>query len=151
GEAFTRDALIDHFASLAKRHPIISIEDPLGEDDFEGFAQITARLPGVMIVGDDLFVTTKSRVERGIRERAGNAVLVKLNQAGTLTRTLDTIQTARRAGMNNVISHRSGETESTFIADLAVAVNAPYIKTGAPARSERVAKYNRLLAIESGL
>ena len=151
GETFTRERLIEHIAGLAERHPIVSIEDPLNEDDFEGFAEFSRRLPGVQVVGDDLFVTSAERVAKGISLKSASAVLVKLNQAGTLSRTLDTIETARRAGMNAIISHRSGETGSTFIADLAVAVNARYIKTGAPARSERVAKYNRLLEIEEGL
>lgn len=149
GTRFTRDALIDHIAGIAARHPIVSIEDPLNEDDFEGFALLSKRLPNVMIVGDDLYVTNAARLKKGIEMKATNAILIKLNQAGSLSRTLEAIETARKAGMDTVISHRSGETDSTFISDLAVAVNARYIKTGAPARAERVAKYNRLLAIEA--
>ncbi len=149
GTRFTREQLIDHLAGIAERHPIVSIEDPLNEDDFEGFAMISKRLPHIMIVGDDLYVTNAARLKKGIEMKASNAILIKLNQAGSLSRTLDTIETAKRAGMDTIISHRSGETDSTFIADLAVAVNARFIKTGAPARAERVAKYNRLLAIEA--
>jgi enolase len=110
---------------------------------------ISKRLPNIMIVGDDLYVTNAARLKKGIEMKASNAILIKLNQAGSLSRTLETIETAKRAGMDTIISHRSGETDSTFIADLAVAVNARFIKTGAPARAERVAKYNRLLAIEA--
>lgn len=149
GTRFTREQLIDHIAGIAERHPIVSIEDPLNEDDFEGFAMISKRLPNIMIVGDDLYVTNAARLKKGIEMKSSSAILIKLNQAGSLSRTLETIETAKRAGMDTIISHRSGETDSTFIADLAVAVNARYIKTGAPARAERVAKYNRLLAIEA--
>lgn len=149
GTHFTREELIEYLAGIAERHPIVSIEDPLDEDDFEGFQMISKRLPNIMIVGDDLYVTNAARLKKGIEMKASNAILIKLNQAGSLSRTLDTIETARKAGMDTVISHRSGETESTVIADLAVAVNARFIKTGAPARAERVSKYNRLLAIEA--
>lgn len=149
GTHFTREELIEYLAGIAERHPIVSIEDPLDEDDFEGFQMISKRLPNIMIVGDDLYVTNAARLKKGIEMKASNAILIKLNQAGSLSRTLDTIETARKAGMDTVISHRSGDTESTVIADLAAAVNARFIKTGAPARAERVSKYNRLLAIEA--
>ena len=141
--------LIDYWAELAEKYPIISIEDPLGEEDFESWRELTDRLGSkVQLVGDDLFVTNKERLQQGIDEGAANAILIKPNQIGTLSETLDTIDLAKRSGDKTIISHRSGETEDTFIADLAVAVNAGQIKTGAPCRSERVAKYNRLLAIE---
>lgn len=148
-EKRSRSELIEHYASLAKKYPLISIEDPLGEEDFGGFREITERLGGeLMIVGDDLFTTNGERLLRGIHEGAGNAILVKPNQIGTLTETLSTIRLARDAGYSVILSHRSGDTESPALADLAVAVNADYIKSGAPARSERLAKYNRLLRIE---
>jgi enolase len=143
-----RKALMEYLAQLAARHPIISIEDPLAEDDFEGFGLFREMLDGVSIVGDDLFVTNRERVLRGISENSATAVLIKPNQAGTITRTLDTIDAARRGGLDVIVSHRSGETGSAFIADLAAAVGARFIKSGAPARSERLAKYNRLLEIE---
>jgi enolase len=146
------DELIELWAAWCQRYPIVSIEDGLAEDDWSGWRRLTERLGGsVQLVGDDLFVTNVERIERGIRERAANAVLVKLNQIGTLTETLAAIETARRAGWGVVISHRSGETEDTTIADLAVATGAGQIKTGAPARGERTAKYNRLLRIEEEL
>ena len=130
----------------------MSIEDPLGEEDFDGFREITDALGGeIMIVGDDLFTTNSRRLYRGVALGAANALLVKPNQIGTLSETLDAIQIARRSGYSVILSHRSGETESSAIADLAVAVNAEYIKAGAPARSERLVKYNRLLAIEEEL
>jgi enolase len=130
----------------------VSIEDGLAENDWEGWKRLTATLGGrLQLVGDDLFVTNVKFLERGIREKAANAILIKLNQIGTLTETLDAIQVATRAGWRAVVSHRSGETEDTFIADLAVASGCGQIKTGAPARSERVAKYNRLLRIEEEL
>lgn len=152
GREFDSHELCDYYAKLCGRYPIFSIEDPLGDDDFAGFRMITARLGSrVMIVGDDLFVTNEKRLRKGILEGAANAVLVKLNQIGTLSETLDTIETAKGAGYRAIISHRSGETEDTTIADLAVAVNAGLIKTGAPCRSERVAKYNQLLRIEEQL
>lgn len=148
GQDFTPQALIDYWAGLVEKYPIISIEDPLGEEDFENWSLMTDRLGDrIQIVGDDLFVTNVSRLQQGIREKAANAILVKLNQIGTLTETLEAIDLAKRNGYNTIISHRSGETEDTFIADLAVAVNAGQIKTGAPCRTERVAKYNRLLRI----
>jgi enolase len=134
------------------RYPIISIEDGLAEDDWTGWADLTRRVGGqVQLVGDDLFVTNTERLRRGIAEDSANSILIKLNQIGTLTETMKAVETAKRAGWTAVISHRSGETEDTTIADLAVATNAGQIKTGAPARSERVAKYNRLLRIEEEL
>jgi enolase len=152
GKRMTSDMLIDYYEELTKRYPIISVEDGLAEDDWHGWQAMTARLGGrVRLVGDDLFTTNPSRIARGIRERAGNALLVKPNQIGTLSETLYAIRLAESAGYSTIISHRSGETEDDFIADLAVAVSAPFIKTGAPARSERVAKYNRLLRIEDEL
>ena len=152
GKRMTSDMLIDYYEELTKRYPIISVEDGLAEDDWHGWQAMTARLGGrIRLVGDDLFTTNPSRIARGIRERAGNALLVKPNQIGTLSETLYAIRLAESAGYSTIISHRSGETEDDFIADLAVAVSAPFIKTGAPARSERVAKYNRLLRIEEEL
>lgn len=151
GKEFTTDELIAYWERLADRYPIYSMEDPLGEEDFSSWSRLTARLGGrVQLVGDDLFVTNIDRLQQGIDEGAANAILIKPNQIGTLTETLDAIELARHHGYRTIISHRSGETEDTFIADLAVAVNAGQIKTGAPCRSERVAKYNRLLRIESG-
>ena len=147
GKHFSSDDLIRYFEDLARRYPIISIEDPLGEDDFKGFAEIRQRT-GIQIVGDDLFVTNPKRLYTGIEQKSGNAILIKLNQIGTLSETLETIRIAKNNGFKPIISHRSGETGDPFIADLAVAVNASQIKTGAPARSERVCKYNRLLGIE---
>lgn len=151
GKRLTRDQLIDYFADLTERYPIISLEDPLGQDDFEGFAKLSARLSNVQTVGDDLFVTNPARVRKGIKSGSARAVLVKLNQIGTLSETMETVRLAQANNMRTIISHRSGETGDTFIADLAVALNAGQIKTGAPARSDRVEKYNRLLAIESEL
>lgn len=148
GRSFTRDELAQYFEKLVHDYPIISIEDPLGQEDFEGFAMLSERLHGVQIVGDDLFVTNTSRLQRGIEHSSANAILIKPNQIGTLTETLDAVNLAQRSGMGVIISHRSGETEDSFIADLAVAVNAGQIKAGAPARSDRTAKYNRLIAIE---
>ncbi len=148
GKCYSSDELISYFEDLVRRYPIISIEDPLGEDDFKGFSEIRKKT-GIQIVGDDLFVTNPKRLSRGIDLNSGNAILIKLNQIGTLSETLETIRIAKNSGFKTIISHRSGETGDTFIADLAVAVNAGQIKTGAPARSERVCKYNRLLGIES--
>lgn len=151
-EKRTREELISHYIDLAAKYPLISIEDPLGEEDFDGFRILTEKLGGdVMIVGDDLFTTNCSRLLRGIDEGAANAILIKPNQIGTVSETLDAIRLARDAGYRVILSHRSGDTESAAIADLAVAVNADFIKSGAPARSERVAKYNRLLRIEADL
>jgi enolase 1/2/3 len=144
--------LIDLYADLAERFPLVSIEDGLGEDDWEGWQTLTDRLGHrLQLVGDDLFVTNVEFLQRGIRERIANAILVKVNQIGTLTETLDAVELAQRNGYAAIISHRSGETEDTTIADLAVATNAGQIKTGAPSRSDRVAKYNRLLRIEKEL
>ena len=144
--------MVDYWAKWAKKYPIISIEDGLAEDDWAGWAELTQRLgKRVQLVGDDLFVTNTARLARGIREGVGNSILIKLNQIGTLTETLAAIEMAAHAGYTSVISHRSGETEDTTIADLAVATNAGQIKTGAPARSDRVAKYNQLLRIEEEL
>lgn len=149
GKEFSVEDMIEYWEGLVRQYPIISIEDPLGEEDFAGWAALTARLgEKVQLVGDDLFVTNMERLRQGIDEGAGNAILIKPNQIGTLTETLDCIELAKRSGYKTIISHRSGETEDTFIADLAVAVNAGQIKTGAPCRTERVAKYNRLLRIE---
>jgi enolase len=148
----TADDLIDDYERLAARYPIVSIEDGLSEDDWEGWIALTRRLGAkVQLVGDDLFVTNPERLERGIEEGAANAILIKLNQIGTVSETLAAIDVARKAGYAQVISHRSGETEDTFIADFAVATAAGQIKTGAPARGERTAKYNRLLRIEERL
>jgi enolase len=144
--------LIDLWADWVARYPIVSIEDGLAEDDWAGWAEITRRLgERVQLVGDDLLVTNTARIQRAIEERAANSVLVKLNQIGTLTETIDAIALARRAGWTAIVSHRSGETEDTTIADLVVAMGTGQIKTGAPSRSERVAKYNRLLRIEGEL
>lgn len=147
----TKDELIDYFEGLTLKYPIISIEDPLGEDDFVGFKEITKRLKGIQIVGDDLFVTNKERLKRGIKEESANAILVKLNQIGTLSETLETVRLAQKNNYNAIISHRSGETEDTTIADLSVALSTGQIKTGAPARTDRVCKYNRLLKINRQL
>lgn len=154
GAAFETKELIYYWEKLAEKYPIISIEDPLGEEDWNGWTELTSSLgKKIQLVGDDLFVTNSAYLERGIRENAANAILIKLNQIGTLTETLDAIKMARSAGYRAIISHRSGETEDTTIADLAVGTNAGQIKTGAPCRSDRVAKYNRLLRIgaENGL
>ncbi|MBQ7971103.1 MAG: phosphopyruvate hydratase [Clostridia bacterium] len=147
---FTTAELIQYFGDLIKNYPIISLEDPLGDDDFEGFAQIRKET-NIQIVGDDLFVTNSARLKKGISKKSGNAILIKPNQIGTLSETLETIRIAKTHGYKTIISHRSGETADPFIADLAVAVNAGQIKTGAPARSERVCKYNRLMGIEQVL
>ncbi|MFM5951691.1 MAG: phosphopyruvate hydratase [Micrococcales bacterium] len=152
GQERTSDEMIAYYADLVAKYPLVSIEDPLAEDDWAGWSKITAELGSkVQLVGDDLYVTNPARLQKGIDEKAGNAILVKVNQIGTLTETLDAVSLAQTHGMKAIISHRSGETEDTFIADLAVATNAGQIKTGAPARSERVAKYNQLLRIEEEL
>ena len=149
---FSTEELIDFLAQMAETHPIFSIEDGLGEDDWDGWRQLTERLgQRVMLVGDDLFVTNTSRLRRGIREGICNSILIKLNQIGTVTETLDAIRLASQNGYTTVISHRSGDTEDTTIADLAVAMNTGFIKTGSLCRSERIAKYNRLLRIEEEL
>jgi len=133
------------------RYPIELIEDPFEEESFSLFAALTAKMPQKIIVGDDLFVTNEKRLEKGIANKAANAVLLKLNQIGTITETLATAKLAEKNGYKRVVSHRSGETEDTFIADFSVAINADIIKTGAPARAERTCKYNRLLRIEEEL
>ncbi|MGM1030291.1 MAG: phosphopyruvate hydratase [Actinomycetota bacterium] len=144
--------MTDYFADLVDSYPLVSIEDPMNEEDWDGWAALTERLDDrVQIVGDDLFVTNPERLIEGIERGAANALLVKVNQIGTLSETFDAIRIATQAGYSSVLSHRSGETEDTTIADIAVAVNAGQIKTGAPARSERVAKYNQLLRIEEDL
>ncbi|MBW9207940.1 phosphopyruvate hydratase [Mumia sp. zg.B17] len=149
GATKTAAEMTAYYTELVESYPIVSIEDPLDEDDWEGWTAITSELGGrVQLVGDDLFVTNSERLQRGIDEGAGNALLVKVNQIGTLTETLDAVDLAHRSGYRCMMSHRSGETEDTTIADLAVATNCGQIKTGAPARSERVAKYNQLLRIE---
>jgi len=149
GSQRTASEMTAIFAEWLDAYPIVSIEDPLNEEDWQGWRELTARLGGrVQVVGDDIFVTNPERLRRGIAERSANALLVKLNQIGTVTETLNAIALAQRSQFSCVISHRSGETEDTTIADLAVATNAGQIKTGAPARSERVAKYNQLLRIE---
>jgi enolase len=146
------EEMINYYAKLAETYPIVSIEDPLAEEDWAGWSALTAQLGGkLQIVGDDLFVTNPTRISRGIGEGAANAVLVKVNQIGSLTETLDAVDLAHRSGFRTMMSHRSGETEDTTIADLAVAVGSGQIKTGAPARSDRVAKYNQLLRIEEQL
>lgn len=152
GAPKSTDEMIAYYAKLAAEYPIVSIEDPLDEEDWAGWSAMTAELGNkIQIVGDDLFVTNPTRIGRGIVESAANAVLVKVNQIGSLTETLDAVDLAHRAGFKTMMSHRSGETEDTTIADLAVAVGSGQIKTGAPARSDRVAKYNQLLRIEEQL
>lgn len=147
---YTTEELISYWENLCEKYPIISIEDGLSEKDWQGFTQLTSRLGNkIQLVGDDLFVTNSKHLQRGIDQNAANAILIKYNQIGTLSETLDTIFLAKRYGFKTIISHRSGETEDTTIADLAVAVNAGQIKTGAPCRSDRTSKYNRLLKIES--
>jgi enolase len=152
GRRLTSSELIDFWADWIDRYPIVSLEDGLGEDDWAGWSALQERLGGrIQTVGDDLLVTNTERLARGIRERACNAILIKLNQIGTVTETIEAIEMAHRAGWRSVISHRSGETEDTTIADLAVAMNTGQIKTGSISRSERIAKYNRLLRIEEEL
>ena len=152
GKVKTAAEMVEYYAELCAKYPIYSIEDGLAEEDWEGWKLLTDRLgKTVQLVGDDLFVTNTERLSRGIKEDTANAILIKVNQIGTLTETFDAIEMAKRAGYTAVISHRSGETEDSTIADIAVAVNAGQIKTGAPARSERVAKYNQLLRIEDML
>ena len=141
--------MIEFYENLVSNYPIVSIEDGLAEDDWDGWSLMTKTLGNkVQLVGDDLFVTNTERLKKGIDLKVGNSILIKLNQIGTLTETFDAIQMAHRNGYTTIISHRSGETEDTSIADIAVAMNAGQIKTGAPARTERVAKYNQLLRIE---
>ncbi len=152
GEKTDSDKLISYYERLTSSYPVISIEDGLSEDDFDGWSDLTKALgEKIMLVGDDLFVTNVKRLGSGIKREVANSILIKPNQIGTLTETLNVIRLASESGYKFVMSHRSGETEDTFISDLAVAVNSPFIKTGAPCRSERVAKYNRLMAIEAML
>jgi enolase len=152
GKQLTAAEMIAYYSSLVSSYPLVSIEDPLNEDDWDGWAAITTELGSkVQLVGDDLFVTNPERLSRGISANTANALLVKVNQIGSLTETLDAVEMAHRAGYRSMMSHRSGETEDVTIADLAVATNCGQIKTGAPARSERVAKYNQLLRIEEEL
>jgi enolase len=152
GKRFSTDEMVDYWAQLVDRYPIISLEDGLAEDDWEGWSKLRARIGDrVQLVGDDLLVTNVERLKRAIQERAANSILIKLNQIGSLSETMDAIQMAQRAGWTAVVSHRSGETEDVTIADLVVGTNAGQIKTGAPARSDRVAKYNQLLRIEEEL
>lgn len=152
GKSYTAAEIIDLYASWVDKYPIITIEDGLDEDDWDGFKLMVEKLgKKIQIVGDDLFVTNTKKLKRGIAEHAANSILIKLNQIGTVTETLDAIEMAKRAGFTAVVSHRSGETDETFISDLAVATNAGQIKTGAPARTDRVAKYNQLLRIEDML
>ncbi len=152
GKTMTRQQMVNMWKRFADAYPIISMEDCMGEDDWEGWAMLTRALGDrVQLVGDDLFVTNAARVQKGLDLKVANSVLIKVNQIGTLTETLDTIQKANRAGYTAVVSHRSGETEDTTIADIVVAVNAGQIKTGAPSRTDRVAKYNQLLRIEEEL
>lgn len=152
GKVLTSEEMADFYVDLVNRYPIISIEDGMAEEDWEGWKILTDKLGSkIQLVGDDLFVTNTKRLKMGIDKKVANSILIKLNQIGTLTETLDAIEMAQRAGYTAVVSHRSGETEDTTIADLVVAVNAGQIKTGAPARSERVAKYNQLLRIEEEL
>ena len=152
GKTFTSEELIEHWAGLVEKYPIISIEDALDEEDWEGWKKLTERLGNkVQLVGDDLFVTNTQRLSKGIENRCANSILIKLNQIGSVSETLEAIKMAHKAGYTAISSHRSGETEDTTIADLAVALNTCQIKTGAPSRSERVAKYNQLLRIEEDL
>ncbi|MCD8360647.1 MAG: phosphopyruvate hydratase, partial [Acidaminococcaceae bacterium] len=148
----TSNQMVDYLAALCAKYPIVSIEDGLAEDDWKGWKALTKKLGDkVQLVGDDLFVTNEQRLLEGIKNATANAILIKVNQIGTLTETFNAIETAKRAGYTCIISHRSGETEDTTLADIAVAVNAGQIKTGAPARTDRVAKYNQLLRIEEDL
>lgn len=152
GRSLSSDEMVEYWKQMVETYPIISIEDALAEEDWDGWVKLTAVLGDrIQLVGDDLFVTNKKRLERGIELGAANAILIKVNQIGSLTETLEAIATATRNGYACIISHRSGETEDTTIADIAVATNAGQIKTGAPARTDRVAKYNQLLRIEDEL
>jgi len=149
---FTTNELIDFYDTWAQKYPIISIEDPLSQNDWAGYQEITARLKDhCQIIGDDLYATNTNRLEKGIEQHSTTGILIKPNQIGTLTETIDTIKMAKKAGFSYIISHRSGETEDSFIADLSVAVSSGKIKTGAPCRGERTVKYNRLLQIEHKL
>ncbi len=149
GTVMTSESLVDYYMSFTEKYPIMSIEDGVGEDDFDGWKHLSNCLSQkINLVGDDLFVTNVKRLKMGIEKGIANSILIKLNQIGTLTETLDVIEMGKKYGYKSIISHRSGESEDSFISDLAVAVNAPFIKSGAPCRSDRVAKYNRLLIIE---
>lgn len=152
GKSLTTDEMIAFYENLVTKYPIISIEDPLSEDEWDGWLKLTKALGSkVQLVGDDLFVTNTKRLAKGIEMGVANSILIKVNQIGTLTETLNAIEMAKKAGYTAIVSHRSGETEDTTIADLAVATNAGQIKTGAPSRTDRVAKYNQLLRIEEDL
>jgi enolase len=152
GKKLSSGELEDYYEDLARKYPIRTLEDPFDEDDFDHFVQITRKLGRrIKIIGDDLYVTNPERIKRGIEKKATNAILIKLNQIGTVTETLDAIKMSREAGMDIVASHRSGETEDTFISHLATSQESLFIKTGAPARGERTAKYNELLRIEEEL
>ena len=151
GKKLTTDELIEYYKELVNTYPIISIEDPIYENDFESFAKVTKELEGTQIVGDDLFVTNKKYLEKGIEMKAANAILVKINQIGTITETIETVNLAKKNGYKTIISHRSGETEDSSIADLAVGLDAGQIKTGSMSRTDRMCKYNELLRIEEEL
>ena len=152
GKVLSTDELISMWADIARKYPIFSIEDPLDEEDWDGWKQITAVLGDkIRLVGDDLFVTNVKRLKKGLDEKCANAILIKPNQIGTVTETIDAVQMAQNKGYIAIMSHRSGETEDTTISDLAVALNTGYIKTGAPCRGERTAKYNQLIRIEEML
>ena len=152
GELKSAEEMINYYENLVNKYPLISIEDGLAEEDWDGWKKLTEKLSKkVMLVGDDLFVTNKTRLEKGIRNEIANTILIKPNQIGTLTETLDCIEMAKQNGYQSIISHRSGETEDSFIADLTVAMNSGYIKSGAPCRTDRVCKYNRLITIENEL
>jgi len=149
GIVHTSESLTRYYEELVRKYPILSLEDPLDEEDWEGWKKLTECLGNqVLLVGDDLFVTNEERLRRGIDRKVGNAILVKPNQIGTLSETMETVRVAKENGYVTILSHRSGETEDTAIADLSVGLSTPYIKMGAPCRGERTAKYNRLLAIE---
>ena len=151
GNEFNTDEMIEYLINLVNKYQILSIEDPLDESDWNGWKKFSEKANDLQIVGDDIFVTKKELLEKGIAEKVANSILIKPNQVGTLTETLQTIDLAKSNDYGTIISHRSGETEDTFISDLAVGVDAKQIKTGAPARSDRIAKYNRLLMIENEL
>jgi len=152
GKILTPAQMVDYYAALVDKYPIISIEDGMAEEDWDGWKKLTDKIGSkVQVVGDDLFVTNTKRLEKGIKLGVANSILIKVNQIGTLSETLDAIEMAKRAGYTAVVSHRSGETEDTTIADIVVGVNAGQIKTGAPSRTDRVAKYNQLLRIEEEL
>jgi enolase len=152
GIELSSEEMVDYWADWTSKYPIISLEDALAEDDWDGWAKLTSKLQGkIQLVGDDLFVTNTERLQRGISEGVGNSILIKVNQIGTLTETIDAVELAHMNSYTSVMSHRSGETEDTTIADLAVALNTGQIKTGSASRSDRIAKYNRLLKIEEEL